>query len=633
MAKRILQLSLACLLVACAGDDASMHVERLHVAALRAAPETLVRTTTSPHFRWVDLPDGARAPALVGRRFDFATRVEQVAETTLRARYALLSEGDDEPPGGAVFRVILHSIPDGANETVWEGSLDVPDVAELELALPTRWLSAAWVSLEAEVLGASRGVLAAWADPVLERRHAPPGIAAPGATPVVLLTLDTTRQDVLGAYGGPASTPALDSLARGGVLLRGAYSVAFGTTPSHASLLTAKPAALHGVYKNDHVLADAHQTLAETLHAAGYRTAALVGAAPLARGVGLAQGFDVYDDVLVRDAASDLGSYSAVERRAAVTIDRALAWLDEILAADPSAPFFLWLHFYDPHQPYAPPGETADAPPFRVDGEPRFVEPRKDEALARWLAEDPRRVEEIEAAAWARYVAEVEAMDRQIARLFDHLETRHVFDRALVAAIADHGESFGEHGPRLAFDHTALLSTISHLPLLLKLPGGLHAGTARDFLVGNVDLAPTLVEILGLEVPASWAGRSFRARLDGATEDRFRPHLALESANRHAVSVRTRQWMTREVVEEFRDQPHILDYLGYAPGEPEELYDLVADPAERINLHGAEPEDAPLEELESVRQQLLVLRGKLGESESVESRAHREALRALGYVD
>jgi arylsulfatase A-like enzyme/Tfp pilus assembly protein PilF len=237
---------------------------------------------------------------------------------------------------------------------------------------------------------------------------------------ILLVTLDTTRADAIGPEAVGLQTPAFDALAARGLRFRQAYATAPETLPSHSSILTGLYPAGHGIHENARRLAAAHPLVAERLKQAGYRTAAFVSAFVLARRFGLARGFDVYDDALPAGAG---------ERDARETTERALAYLDR--QAGPQ-PLFLWVHYFDPHAPYAPPA------PFRS----RF-------------SRDP-------------YRGEVAAMDEQLGRLAQAFEQRARGASALVI-VADHGEGRGDHGE--SRHGNLLYQATMHVPLLLVGPG------------------------------------------------------------------------------------------------------------------------------------------------------------------
>ncbi|MET0553124.1 MAG: sulfatase-like hydrolase/transferase [Vicinamibacteria bacterium] len=281
-------------------------------------------------------------------------------------------------------------------------------------------------------------------------------VPAAGAAPrsVVLITLDTTRADALGCYGGRAATPALDGLAARGLRYTGAVTPSPLTLPAHASLLTGLEPPEHGVLDNGLArLTDGVPTLATVLDAAGYATGAFVSSRVLDRRFGLARGFDVYDD---RMAAEQTGEYGYPERDAAAVTEAALAWLKTVPRG---RPFFVWIHYYDAHAPYGAPGAS--------DAE--------------------------------RYAGEVAAVDRQVARVLAALPPGAA--APVVAAVADHGESLGEHGER---GHGLFLyGTVVRVPLIVAGPG-VPSGRVVEGAVASRRLAATLLAASG--APGRLAG-------------------------------------------------------------------------------------------------------------------------------
>ncbi len=287
--------------------------------------------------------------------------------------------------------------------------------------------------------------------PGLDRRASGPN--------VVLITLDTTRADHLGAWGHPhARTPALDGLAARGVRFERCDTAAPVTLPSHATLMTGLFPPRHRVRDNGaFVLAGEFETVAERFAAAGWETAAIVSAVVLGRQHGLDQGFASYDD--------DLGSggpagEEAAERRADATTDRALARLK-----DRSGPMLLWVHYFDPHEQYRPPQRYAE------------------------LATGPHRL----------YDGEIAFMDAEIGRLLAALPPETV-----VLVVGDHGEMLGDQGEAT---HGLLLGPgARRVPLLIAGPG-VPAGVVSHCLARTVDVMPTLLALAGLEVPPGLDGR------------------------------------------------------------------------------------------------------------------------------
>jgi choline-sulfatase len=228
-----------------------------------------------------------------------------------------------------------------------------------------------------------------------------PGLIPTAARPnVVLITIDTLRADRVGT----GLTPAIDGLAARGRSYSGLRATAPLTLPSHVSLMTGTIPPVHGVRENGVVFDRRLPTLAKVFKDAGYRTGAFVGAYVLNRRFGLNEGFDEYDDAVRRDAAR--AELLEAERPGAEVVDAALAWLER--QPDP-APFFLWIHMYDPHAPYAPPAEYAGGGAHAYDGEVAYA-------------------------------------DAQVARVVAALDKRREIDSTVIAVTGDHGESLGEHG-------------------------------------------------------------------------------------------------------------------------------------------------------------------------------------------
>jgi len=397
---------------------------------------------------------------------------------------------------------------------------------------------------------------------------------------VLLVTIDTLRADRLGCYGfGLAHTPAVDGLAREGVRCADVATSAPITLPAHSSIMTGLYPPAHGVRDNgNYALGPEAVTLAERLQAAGYRTAAFVSAAVLARRYGLDQGFEVYDDDLW--AEDEPALFMIRKRPAARTAARALTWLDR-WKKDAREPFFLWVHFYDPHEPY----------------ELRSVD--------------------LAALAPTPYDAEIAEADRGVGRLIDWLRQRGVLDDTLVVLTADHGESLGEHGEPT---HGIFIydSTI-RVPLIWRLPRLLRGGVTYPGPVRHVDIVPTILAALGLPGGGTTQGVNLLPALQGLTRP---PDLAQYSEARLAeegfgmaplsgVRHAGRKWIR-------------------APRP--ELYDLRADPGEHTNRYPLEPaaahalaeeEDAVL--ADSARRKLTAPTRPI-------DRETEDMLRALGYL-
>ena len=393
------------------------------------------------------------------------------------------------------------------------------------------------------------------------------GTSAPELN-VLLISLDSTRRDLLSCYGRvPAhapersTSPNLDRLAAGGAVLEDAATTTSWTLPSHVSLLTGLSGVEHAVEESVHSYDGRQPTLAEILRERGYRTAGFYSGPFLAPEFGFARGFDryveCYGDALARaartaearvkerDAAKARGDqraflelYKATEHAqkalqaashrdvssAAVT-DAALAELDIAAAGD--APFFLFAHYFDPHYDYTPPPEHDVFDPDydgRIDGVDFYDGPHVA-GPARGPGPRERRISDRDLErVLALYEAELAWTDAQVGRLLDRLDELGVADRTLVIVTSDHGDEFFEHG---AIGHRrTLYDEVLRVPLIVRLPGTIPAGTRARGLVSIQDVPATVLEALGLPASAAPSSRSFLALARGEDDGAGRTQLA-----------------------------------------------------------------------------------------------------------
>jgi len=415
---------------------------------------------------------------------------------------------------------------------------------------------------------------------LLVRGTGAPGQPLASAGPpvsILLITLDTTRADRLGSYGhARARTRHMDRLAAEGVRFEWAFSPAPITLPAHASLLTGLYPFSHGVRNNGNFyLSDKFDTLTTILQGRGYRTAAFISSFILDRRYGLDRGFETYDDRMEGESPQIL-NLEAERRgdRTALALDR---WLEQH-AQKPAAPFFAWLHLYDPHEPYRPP------PPFR------------------------------EAFADAPYDGEIAFDDNIVASVVDRLGQIGLLDRTLIAIIGDHGESLGDHGEET---HSMFVyDSAIRVPLILWRPGLLPAGVVVREPVRLTDLAPTLLDLASAPPLQTAHGRSLRPLIDGRAAgptppiyaETLMPQLYMNWAPLRAI--RDERW-------KFIDAPR------------PELYDLASDPAEARNLHDERPQTA-----RGLRQELEKMTGGAAGELNVGKmdRETLEKLASLGYI-
>jgi choline-sulfatase len=394
---------------------------------------------------------------------------------------------------------------------------------------------------------------------------------------IILITLDTTRADRMGFLGAKRGlTPNLDSLAQQSAIFSRAYSQVPLTTPSHATILTGTYPQFSHVNDLGSPLGRDLPYLPDILRQHGYRTAAFVGSQVLdpksAAAPGFDRGFDTYDAPFhIRGAGED--RYHSVERRGMEVADSALAWLNQ----HPQGPFFLWLHFYDPHDPYDPP------PPFKAQ-----------------YSQSP-------------YDGEIAYMDSAIGKVLAALRKSGLYDQSLIVVVADHGEAFGEHGE---WSHGLFLydETI-HVPLLIKLPASPHRQI--DSRVGLVDIAPTLLQQVGIALPAAMQGQSLLDLMKSKTDVADRSEYAETDYPYRAFGWSSlRAWRAGK-------------YL-YVDAPQRELYNQSTDPEAVHNLASSSPSvtETMAAQLDEFHQKT----SRAGQAEVALTPRQAEQLQALGYV-
>jgi arylsulfatase A-like enzyme/Tfp pilus assembly protein PilF len=389
---------------------------------------------------------------------------------------------------------------------------------------------------------------------------------------VLLITVDTLRADALSAYGSHAvATPWIDRLAAGGARFTQARASAVVTLPSHATILSGLYPFRHGVRENAGFRFPAQvETLATQLRARHYRTGAFVSAFPLDARFGLTRGFDVYDDRFSKNEAAL--AFRVPERRGADTVAAALAWIGH-----DTAPWFAWVHVYEPHFPYAPPEPFAS----QYRGAP--------------------------------YLGEVAAVDSALGPLLQPMLDPVAGRDTLIVLTADHGESLGEHGEMthglFAYDATL------RVPLILYEPHRVAARVVSE-PVRHRDNLPTVLDAIDGTPPAGVDGRSLLP-IAGATAAAVAPAAGYFESLSASIN---RGWAPLYGV--------TRGSLKYIDLPIPELYDTAADPAELHDLTASRPAEA--RELERL---LAVFKaGERAASPSRENADTRDRLRSLGYL-
>jgi len=380
--------------------------------------------------------------------------------------------------------------------------------------------------------------------------------AAKPALNVVLITIDTLRADHLGCYGyKQIKTPNIDALAADGVRFERAFAVVPVTLPSHTSMLTGTYPMLSGMHDfSGNKLSPLQPTLASVLKAAGYQTGAVIASAVLDSRFGLNQGFDFYYDHF-DFSRLDEANLDEMERPGNVVADVALNWLEKDGLGKDAPPkhsqkkFFLWMHLYDPHYPYRPP-----------------------EPYSREYAERP-------------YDGEIAFADEQVGRLLRFLKEKGIYQNTIIVLCGDHGESLGEHGEKTHgfFIYNATM----HVPLIIRLPeNGVPDNAAHTVSdpVSLVDLMPTVLEAMGMDVPPQVQGRSLLPELRGDRARQGQQEVRQEEQAARERFLYGETYLPRLHFNwsELRGAENTKYHFIDAPRP--ELYDLTKDPGELHNL-------------------------------------------------
>jgi arylsulfatase A-like enzyme/Flp pilus assembly protein TadD len=399
-------------------------------------------------------------------------------------------------------------------------------------------------------------------------------VRKPPVKQLILISIDTCRADHLSCYGYPEkTTPNIDALAREAVMFKRVISPVPMTLPAHTSMLTGTNPVYHGVHDNiGYKVGEFNRTLAELMHEKGFFTGAVVSSFVLDSRFGLNQGFDSYNDKFVHP----MSSFYHNERRGDETTQFAKAFIEKHC----KEPFFLFVHFYDPHDAYRPP-----------------------EPFATFFRDNP-------------YAGEIAFVDSCIGEIIAKLKELGLYKSALVIVTADHGESLGEHQEK-THDYFIYQSTLQ-VPLIIKLPGGLKGKTVEDN-AGLIDIVPTVCGILGIDIPRAVAGQDLSPYLTGkikhSNEERYfycESLKATEYGCSPLLGVVDNNWK-------------------YIQTARPELYDLDKDPGEHNNL--AAKLDKRARFLQGQLKSMIA--GQKGAEEQAKTTLDektRQRLESLGYI-
>jgi arylsulfatase A-like enzyme len=373
-----------------------------------------------------------------------------------------------------------------------------------------------------------------------------------GAKPVqkvILISIDTLRPDYLGCYNSRMDTsPKIDELASESVLFTNATSHAPSTAISHKSILYSLYPAVHQSSTNS-VPEEKLKSPIETLRLNGFKTAAFVGGGQLSRKFGFARGFDIYQEG---------GKYDPSDSRESLeTLETSVnAWLDK----NSQEKFFLFVHTYEVHCPYDPPADYRQRAAWYTGGIKAREACGDNYYNSRKLSStDIRYIRDL-------YAGEVEHVDDFIGRLLKGLKDRDIYEETLIVFLSDHGESLGERG---YIGHNLLYSTHLSIPLIMKIPG--VAKSRIEHPVEGIDIMPTIFSVLNLHRPYRFQGRDL-----------------LPMITRKALMKRSRIQIAEQSGRVRIRKGKMVAIFSPRGGQPEEVYDLEKDPAERKNLVNAQ---------------------------------------------
>ena len=391
---------------------------------------------------------------------------------------------------------------------------------------------------------------------------------------VFLITIDTLRSDHVGCYGYQwIQTPTIDQLAKQGIRFAQAFTPSPITNTSHASILTGLLPSSHGVSDFGVPLTADHSTLAELLEKRGYQTAAFIGSIILdskTLAPGLDRGFEFYDNF--PEKTETKSRWGRLERRGMDVVQRAETWLD----GHRTGPHFVWVHLYDPHDPYEPP--------------PPYSERYKDHL----------------------YDGEIAFADSALGRFLNYLKEQHWYEGALIIVVGDHGEGLGEHGEDT--HGIFLYDSTTHVPLIVKLPNEQEAGKVVEEQARTTDILPTILELLGIPAPESLDGTSLKSALLGTEA----PSRTVLGETDYPLRF---GWAPLRSVRK--------DAFKFIEAPRPELYDLRSDPGEIRNAYV--PWDSTVQKL---RKELAKVSAKAAGKPSAAAVAPSttDELRALGYL-
>lgn len=442
---------------------------------------------------------------------------------------------------------------------------------------------------------------------------------------VLLITIDTLRADHLGCYGYRLPTsPNIDRLAKYGVLFNDCTVQWPLTWPSMASMNTGAYPKTTGIEYKLSILPDSFYMLSEIFGEAGYSTGAVVANFTVGKKYGFAQGFDHFveswqemwakeqGDAPIADDPRILKKYT----NATIVTDQALAWIEKVKG---EKPFFLWLHYMDPHGPYIPPLEYRAY--FRNSHEINDV-PLK--AIPKYQRRGNKEGPITDLGFYkTEYDREIKYLDDEIGRLISELSWQGLDADTLIVFSADHGESLDEHDYFL--EHGKLpYQPSAYIPLILVQKGVLPSGKTIEHPVGLIDLSATILDLSGISIPASFEGQSLRDMILNEGDGPKPEYVFMQSGRGTELTIRSGKWK-------------LIHFQNRKQSDKQfELYDIHSDPTELKNIASEHPDI--VRDLSKVLLDWhssgprLAEKGKEIDIDSLDEKS-REMLKSLGYIE
>ena len=437
---------------------------------------------------------------------------------------------------------------------------------------------------------------------------------------VIIISMDTARADHFGCSGNSwVRTPEVDALSKESLLFTNYHTVTPVTLPSHASLFTGKYPINHGVPANGYMVNKKNNMLAEILKAKGFRTVGFIGGFPLSKWFDIHQGFDYYDERFEKYINDKNVTHH--QRSAKQVTDAVIDYFDKNGFAKHQ---FLFVHYYDPHNPYTPPLKYQRMYNHDYKEYSDIIHGENPSAAVK----EPTEPEALQKQKARFYAGEISYMDHHIGRLLNYLKSKHILDQSILVLTSDHGENM--YWDRNPFSHGwDTYQGVIKAFCLIRTPGTVHHPKKVEGLVTNIDIMPSLLKYLRLPVPKDTDGQAFAFDGDGdlPVKERY-----IESSKPTEIE-NNKRWRN------FNNARCIIadgfKYIQIPYLKTEEFYNLAADPFECHNLiNSTEP---------AIQEKIKIMKGKLqkwvSSARPMKSRFQEdqkketiERLRSLGYL-